>query len=172
MCCLIIDLYACRGLPVLYDHELMRQAERAISMLDAKGIQGRAVKFKDLGAAPGMEGYASSCGSSVSTTTSAKMDEMGDKIMAQLTALAEGQSALAAKLKSQETAFDTRIQGLSTKLGRLGEAAPTNPRGDRDRERTPISQVECIACGKKGHKMSNCPDYTAFQKSQDGAKDE
>ena len=149
---LIIDLYACRGLPVLYDHELMRQAERAISMLDAKGTQshaGRVVKFKDLGGAPGMEGYCSSQGSSVSTTTSAKMDEMGDTIMAQLTALSEGQAALSAKLKSQETAFDTRIQGLSTKMGRLGEAAPTNPRGDRDRERTPISHKSSTSPVKK-----------------------
>ena len=33
---LITDLYACRGLPILYDHELMRQAERAVMLADAK----------------------------------------------------------------------------------------------------------------------------------------
>ena len=68
--------------------------------------------------------------------------------------------------------FDSRIQTLSSKMGRMGETNPTNPRDrDRDRERAP-SSVECIACGKKGHKMANCPDYTAFQKARDGAKDE
>ena len=71
---LIIDMYSCRGLPVLYDHELMRQAERAITMLDAKGVRAQGPKFKDLGGAAGMEGYPSSQGSSVSTTTSTKMD--------------------------------------------------------------------------------------------------
>ena len=46
---LMIDMYSCRGLPVLYEHDLMRQAERAISMLDAKGVRAQGPKFKDLG---------------------------------------------------------------------------------------------------------------------------
>ena len=41
---LIIDMYSCRGLPVLYDHELMCQAERAISMLDAKGVRAQVLQ--------------------------------------------------------------------------------------------------------------------------------
>ena len=169
---LIIDMYSCRGLPVLYDHELMRQAERAIQMLDAKGMRSPAPRFKDLGGPQAMECYPPSQGSSVSTTTSTKMDELGDKIMAQLTALSEGQAALAAKVKAQESTFDSKIQTLSSKMGRLGETPPSNPRDrDRDRDRAP-SGVECIACGKRGHKMANCPDYNAFKKAQEGAKEE
>jgi hypothetical protein len=80
---LITDLYACRGLPILlYDHELMRQAERAVGLSDAKKPQ----KTINLGGSPGMEGYSgySSNGSSVSTTPLSRIDEMSDKIMAQL----------------------------------------------------------------------------------------
>ena len=169
---LIVDMYSCRGMPVLYDHELMRQAERAVSMLDAKSMRAPGLKFKDLGGAAGREDYPSSQGSSVSTTTSAKMDELGDRIMAQLTALTEGQTALVAKVKAQEATFDSRIQNLSSKMGRLGETPPSGTRDrDRDRDRVP-SGIECIACGKKGHKMANCPDYTAFKKAQEGAKEE
>ena len=29
---LMIDMYSCRGMPTLYDHELMRQAERAVML--------------------------------------------------------------------------------------------------------------------------------------------
>ena len=141
-------------------------------MLDAKGVRAQGPKFKDLGGAACMEGYPSSQGSSVSTTTSTKMDELGDKIMAQLIALSEGQAALAAKVKAQESTFDSRIQNLSSKMGRLGETPPSGTCDrDRDRDRVP-SGIECIACGKKGHKMANCPDYTAFKKAQEGAKDE
>ena len=38
---LLVDLYACCGLPVLYDHELMHQAERAVTLQDAKAVPGR-----------------------------------------------------------------------------------------------------------------------------------
>ena len=80
---------------MLYDHELMRQAERVIMLQDAKVVPGRlpSVKFKDWGWPPGMEGYMSN-GSSVSTTPSAQMDAMSDKNMAQLTVLAEGHRPL------------------------------------------------------------------------------
>jgi hypothetical protein len=102
------------------------------------------------------------------------MDELGGKIMAQLTALSEGQAALAAKAKAQESTFDSKIQTLSSKMGRTGETPPSNPRDrdrDRDRDRAP-SGIECIACGKRGHKMAICPDYSAFKKAQEGAKDD
>ena len=86
---LITDLYACRGLPLLYDHELMRQAERAIGLLDAKTKPPASIP---LGATKSMEGYSgySSHGSSLSTTPSARINEMSEKIMAQLVNLMEG----------------------------------------------------------------------------------
>ena len=64
---LITDLYACRGLPILYDHELMRQAERVIGLADAKAKPPKAMH---LGGAAAIEGYSgySSHGLSVSTT--------------------------------------------------------------------------------------------------------
>jgi len=172
---LIVDMYSCRGLPVLYDHELMRQAERAISMLDAKSGRVQGPRLKDLGGSACMEGYPPSQGSSVSTTTSTKMDELGDKIMAQLTVLAEGQASLAAKVKAQESTFDSKIQNLSSKMGTLGESPPAGSRDrdrDRERDRDRPSNGECIACGKRGHKMASCPDFAAFKKSKDGEKDE
>ena len=42
----ITDLFSCRGMPTLYDHELMRQAERAVMLSDAKA---RAPKAMHLG---------------------------------------------------------------------------------------------------------------------------
>ena len=57
-------------------------------------------------------------------------------------------------------------------MGRLGETPPTSTRDrDRDRDRV-LSGIECIAWWKKGHKMANCPDYYAFKKLQEGAKEE
>ena len=156
---------------MLYDHELMRQAERVVTLQDAKAMPGRVpgVKFKDLGGPPGVEGYMSN-GSSISTTPSAQMDAISDKILAQLTVLAEGQASLTSKLKSQEASFSDRLNGLSSKMGRMGEGTPPDRRGDRTP--TPVGSIECIACGKKGHKMSNCPDHKAFQSSREAAKDE
>ena len=165
---LITDLYSCRGLPTLYDHELMRQAERAVSLADAKAKPPKAMH---LGGSPAIEGYSgySSHGSSLSTTPSSSIDEMSDKIMAQLVSLTEGQTALGSKLASQEKmtkSFDERLNSLASKVGREG--------GTRGGGTRPGSESggECIACGKTGHKMAKCPVYAAFQKSQKTADDE
>ena len=166
---LITDLHACRGLPLLYDHELMRQVERAIGLADAKVKPPKAVH---LGSGPvGMEGYSgySSHGSSVSTTPSARIDEMSEKIMAQLVNLMKGQTALTSKLQSQEKmakSFDDRLNSLASRVGREG-----GPRGGGARTGAEAGG-ECIACGKTGHKMAKCPVYTAFQKTQKTTEDE
>ena len=165
----ITDLYSCRGMPTLYDHELMRQAERAVMLSDAKA---RVPKAIHLGGAPeGYSGY-SSHGSSVSTTPSSRIDEMSDKIMAQLVNLTEGQTALSSKLASQEKmtkSFDERLNALSSKVGREGGGGPRS--GGRDRTGDDRGG-ECIACGKRGHKMANCPVFTAFTKAQKPTDDE
>ena len=165
---LIIDLFSCRGLPTLYDHELMRQAERAVMLADAKAKPPKAMH---LGGSPLGEGYSgySSHGSSVSTTPSSRIDEMSDKIMAQLVSLTEGQTALSSKLASQEKttkAFDDRLNSLASRVGREGGG-----RGGGTRPEAGVGG-ECIACGKTGHKMAKCPVYAAFQKSQKAADDD
>ena len=165
----LTDLFSCRGMPTLYDHELMRQAERAVMLSDAKA---RAPKAMHLGGQMAPEGYSgySSHGSSVSTTPSARIDEMSDKIMAQLVNLTEGQTALTTKLASQEKltkSFDDRLNSLASRVGREG-----GPRGGGGARPGSESGGECIACGKTGHKMAKCPVYAAFQKSQKAADDE
>ena len=162
---LMVDMYSCRGMPTLYDHELMRQAERAVAIADAKVRAPQAVHLGDQKAREGYSGY-SSHGSSVSTTPSARIDEMSEKIMAQLVNLTEGQTALNSKLQSQEKAskaFDDRLNSLASKIGREG--------GTRGGARSGAGS-ECIACGKTGHQMAKCPVYTAFQKAQKPATDD
>ena len=162
---LMVDMYSCRGMPTLYDHELMRQAERAVAIADAKVRAPQSVHLGDQKAREGYSGY-SSHGSSVSTTPSARIDEMSEKIMAQLVNLTEGQTALSSKLQSQEKAskaFDDRLNTLASKIGREG--------GPRTGARTGGGS-ECIACGKTGHQMAKCPVFTAFQKAQKPAADD
>ena len=165
---LITDLYSCRGLPTLYDHELMRQAERAVSLADAKVKPPKAMHLGLSQATEGYSGY-SSHGSSLSTTPSSRIDEMSDKIMAQLVNLTEGQTALSSKLASQEKltkSFDERLNSLASKVGR-----EDGTRGGGSRTGSE-SGGACIACGQMGHKLAKCPVYAAFQKSQKPADDE
>ena len=110
---LMVDLYSCRGMPTLYDHELIRQAERAVAIADAKVRAPQAIHLGDQKAREGYSGYSSSHGSSVSTTPSARIDEMSEKIMAQLVNLTEGQTALNSKLQSQEKATTTPIRSCN-----------------------------------------------------------
>jgi hypothetical protein len=148
----------------------MRQAERAVGLADAKGKPPKAALLGT--GTGGVDGYSSysSHGSSVSTTPSARIDEMGDKIMAQLVNLTEGQAALSAKLQGHEKMtkqFDDRLNTLASKVGR--EGGPSKAGRERQSDER---GGECIACGKPGHKMAKCPLFLAFTKSQKPTDDE
>ena len=61
----------------------------------------------------------------------------------------EAESALAALHHARRTLKDARQRQHSVKMNRQYFKSSRGPRDD--------SQMVCLACGKKGHRMSNCP---------------
>ena len=71
----------------------------------------------------------------------------------------EAESALAALHQARRTLRDARQRQHSVKMNRQYYRSSRGPRDD--------SQMTCLSCGKKGHRMSNCPQGAATTKPRD-----
>ncbi|CAE7499645.1 unnamed protein product, partial [Symbiodinium sp. CCMP2456] len=71
----------------------------------------------------------------------------------------EAESALAALHQARRTLRDARQRQHNVKMNRQYFRSSRGPRDD--------SQMTCLACGKKGHRMSACPQGAAPNKPRD-----
>ena len=161
---LMLDEYMSRGLPELYNHELMRQAERSMEITDAQVAPPLRVNMPR-SHTTGDSTASSSVGSGLSTANTERLEQLMTSMASQLTSVSDGQIALSDKVDKSEQRMQQKINDVSSRIGRSGsgqnyEERPeglrmSGGRGDRN--------VECIACGKKGHRMADCSQWKSFQ---------
>ena len=132
---LMLDEYMSRGLPELYNHELMRQAVRAnMQRSHATGESTASI----------------SIGSSLSTANTERLEQLMASMATQLTSVSDGQVALSEKVDKSEQRMQQKINDVSSRIGRAGNGQNYEDRSDGLREGRGDRNVECIACGKKG----------------------
>jgi hypothetical protein len=81
----MLDEYMSRGLPELYNHELMRQAERSMEITDAQVVPPLRVNMQR-SLATGESTASSSLGSSLSTANTERLEQLMSSMATQLTA--------------------------------------------------------------------------------------
>ena len=160
---LMLDEYMSRGLPELYNHELMRQAERSMEITDAQVVPPMRANMQR-SHATGESTTSSSVGSSMSSANTERLELLMTTMATQLTSVSDGQIALSDKVDKSEQRMQQKINDVSSRMGRSGgqneDRTDRTNRGDRN--------VECIACGKKGHRMADCGQWKSFQSDRKG----
>jgi len=150
---LILDDSQGRGLVNPVDLELMRAAERDMS---PEGPEARTATLDGFGARTG-SAPPSSVGSSVSTATSAKFEELTSTLTSQLADIASSQAALT----KQVAKTDSRVSDLYSSMNKIRGSGLGNDSAAAERGK-------CFVCKKKGHSAANCP---VVKKAQ-GAEEE
>ena len=88
----------------------------------------------------------------------------------QLTSVSDGQVALSEKVDKSEQRMQQKINDVSSRIGRAGNGQNYEDRSDGLRAGRGDRNVECIACGKKGHRMADCSQWKTFQSDKKGKK--
>ena len=157
---LMLDEFMSRGLPELYNHELMRQAERSMEITDSQVVPPLRVNMQR-SCATGESTASSSIGSSLSTANTERLEQLMSTMATQLTSVSDGQIALADKVDKSEQRMQQKINDVSSRIGRSGGGREFEDRTDRSGRGD--KNMDCIACGKKGHRMADCSQWKSFQ---------
>ena len=72
------------------------------------------------------------------------------------------------KVDKSEQRMQQKINDVSSRIGRTGGGQNYEDCPDRAAAGRGDRNVECIACGKRGHRMADCGQWKSFQSDKKG----